>query len=87
MGWLIRQHGLKPDFPWLPLTILNQEAFYDHHWLYHIYLALFAMTDPALDGGQALAQGAKVASTILPALTFVMVWGLLRQQDVPAAAA
>lgn len=87
MGWLIRQHGLKPDFPWLPLTILNQEAFYDHHWLYHIYLALFATTDPALDGGQALAQGAKVASTILPALTFVMVWGLLRQQDVPAAAA
>ena len=87
MGWLIRQHGLKPDFPWLPLTILNEEAFYDHHLLFHVYLALFATTDPAVDGGQGLARGAKVASTLLPALAFVMIWWLLRQMEVPAAAA
>src|SRR5687767_143403 len=51
MGWLIRQQGLKPTFPWLPLTILDAEQFYDHHLLFHVYLALFATTDPAVDGG------------------------------------
>ena len=87
MGWLIRQQGLKPPFPWLPHTILNAEAYTDHHLLYHLFLALFATTDPALDGGTGLVQGAKVATAIMPALAFVMVWWLLRAQKVPAAAA
>ena len=42
MGLLVREQGLKPPFVWLPLTILNREAFYDHHLLYHAYLSLFA---------------------------------------------
>jgi hypothetical protein len=83
MGWLIRQEGLKPDFPWLPLTILNAAHFYDHHLLYHIYLALFATTDPAQDGGLALTQGAKLASIILPSLAFLAIWWLLQSQNVP----
>lgn len=86
MGWLIRQQGLKPAFPWLPLTILNAEQFYDHHLLFHVYLALFATTDPAVDGGQALMQGAKIAAIISPSLAFLAVWWLLRGQNVPAAA-
>lgn len=87
MGWFIRQHGLKPSFPWLPFTILNADAYTDHHLLYHLYLALFATTDPALDGGASLVRGAKSATAIMPALAFVMVWWLLRAQKIPAAAA
>ncbi|MEW5940353.1 MAG: hypothetical protein AB1750_11860, partial [Chloroflexota bacterium] len=31
MAYLMRTEGLKPDFPYLPLTILNEREFYDHH--------------------------------------------------------
>jgi hypothetical protein len=86
MGYLIRTQGLKPPFPYLPLTILNEASFYDHHMLYHAYLALFAGLDPALDGGASLTQGAKVASIVLPALAFLVAWWLLRRQNVPFAA-
>ncbi|MEJ2750172.1 MAG: hypothetical protein P8183_20035, partial [Anaerolineae bacterium] len=85
MGYLIRQEGLKPDFPWLPQTILNEGAYYDHHLLYHVYLSLFATTDPGVDGGLALTQSAKIASIILPALAFMAIWWLLRGQKVPWA--
>lgn len=86
MGYLMRTQGLKPSFPYLPLTILNEASFYDHHMLYHAYLALFAGLDPALDGGASLTQGAKVASIVLPALAFLAAWWLLRRQNVPFAA-
>ncbi len=86
MGYLIRQEGLKVDFPYLPLTILNEDAFYDHHMLYHAFLALFATTDPAVDGGLALTRGAKIASIIMPSLAFLAIWWLLRGQKVPYAA-
>ena len=86
MGWLIRQEGLKPDFPWLPQTILNPADYYDHHLLYHAYLALFAATDPAVDGGAGLTQAAKIASILLPSLAFLAVWWLLRGQGVRYAA-
>lgn len=78
MGQLIRQQGLTPAFPWLPLSILNQEAFYDHHMLYHVYLALFAGGDTP----QALALGAKVASVLMPALAFMAIGGLLKNHGV-----
>jgi hypothetical protein len=86
MGYLIRSEGLKPDFPYLPYTILNPTAFYDHHLLYHVFLALFATGDPALDGGLALTQGAKLASIVMPSLAFLAIWWLLRGQKVPYAA-
>ena len=86
MGYLIRTEGLKPDFPYLPYTILNESAFYDHHLLYHVFLALFATGNPALDGGLALTQGAKLASIIMPSLAFLAIWWLLRGQKVPVAA-
>lgn len=86
MGYLIRTQGLTPEFPYLPHTILNATQFYDHHLLYHVYLALFATVDPALDGGLSLTQGAKIASIVLPSFLFLAVWWLLREQKVPYAA-
>ncbi len=86
MGLLIREVGLKPTFDWLPMTILNAESFYDHHLLYHLYLALFSGTEPALDGGQSLTTGAKFASILLPSLAFLAIWWLLRSQGIRWAA-
>lgn len=81
MGQLIREEGLRPAFPWLPYSILNNQAFYDHHLLYHVYLALFVG-----DGSpQAMINGAKIASVIMPALAGVALWRLLRAQEVPWA--
>ncbi|GJM41918.1 MAG: hypothetical protein DHS20C20_22000 [Ardenticatenaceae bacterium] len=86
MGYLIRTEGLTPDFPYLPYTILKEGAYYDHHLLYHLFLAIFATTDPALDGGHALTQGAKFGSIVMPSLAFLAIWWLLRGQKVPYAA-
>lgn len=83
MGYLIREEGLKPAFKALPHTILNEAAFYDHHFLYHLYLSLFASVDPGIDGGLQLTAGAKLASILLPALAFLAIWWLLRAQRVP----
>jgi hypothetical protein len=62
--------GLLPPFGWLPLTVLNAEAFVDHHFLYHVLLIPFTLGD--------LREGAKWASIILPATTFIAGWILLR---------
>lgn len=65
--------GLRLDFVWLPLTILNPAAFADHHYLYHVLLMLFTTLD--------LTLGAKLASVIFGALTFLTVaWSLRRQK-------
>ena len=85
MGYLIRNEGLTPDFPYLPQTILNEAAYYDHHLLYHVYLALFASVDPAVDEGVGLTQAAKLASILLPALAFLAIWWLLHNHKIPFA--
>lgn len=86
MGYLMRHEGLTPEFDWLPLTILNDDAFYDHHLLYHLYLSLFAVRDPVFDGGLAMTLGIKLASVIMPALAFTAIWWLLRSLKVRWAA-
>ncbi|GAB4453243.1 MAG: hypothetical protein Kow0031_35530 [Anaerolineae bacterium] len=78
LAQVMRENGLRPAFTWLPLTILNVQDYYDHHYLYHILLIPFTFGD--------LRQGAKVASVIFPALTFFMGWLLLRGQRVPLSA-
>jgi len=76
-AWLMRTEGLKPDFNWLPLSILNAEDYYDHHFLYHILLIPFTFGD--------LVTGAKWAAIIIPALSFLAVWFFLDQSRVPLA--
>jgi hypothetical protein len=41
MAYLIRTEGFKPEFKWLPYTILNAREYVDHHFLFHVFLAPF----------------------------------------------
>jgi len=66
-GW----QGFPPEFPWLPLTILAPDRYFDHHMLFHVWLVPFAAGDPIF--------GAKLASAIGAALAFLgsylfLVW-------------
>jgi len=75
---LMRAEGLKPDFVWLPLTILSANQFVDHHFLFHVLLIPFTFGD--------LIAGAKWASVLFAASAVVAIWWLLRRQAVPHSA-
>lgn len=72
---IMRQEGIIPAFPWLPLTILKPDLFFDHHFLFHILLIPFTFGD--------LREGAKWAGVIFPSCAFLMGWVFLRGQHVP----
>lgn len=78
LAYLMRTEGLKPDFPWLPLSILNQREFSDHHFLFHVGLLPFTFGD--------LRTGAKWAAVVYSSLAFLSVWWLLQRQKIPYAA-
>ncbi|HMU35431.1 MAG TPA: hypothetical protein PKA04_01250, partial [Marmoricola sp.] len=40
---LMREQGFKPEFIWLPLSILNAREFFDHHFLFHVFLIPFTL--------------------------------------------
>ena len=75
---VMRTEGLLVPFIWLPLTILNAEAYFDHHFLYHVLMIPFTFGD--------LRVGAKWMSVLFPAGAFLMGWIFLRGQRVPYAA-
>jgi hypothetical protein len=77
LAWLMRTEGLKPEFPFLPLSILNENEFYDHHFLFHVALIPFTFGD--------LRTGAKWAAVIFASLAFLAVWYLFHRQRVPYA--
>ena len=62
---LMRTEGLKPGFPWLPLTILNPGEFADHHFLFHVLLIPFTFGD--------LVFGAKLASVLFASFAFLSI--------------
>lgn len=72
---LMRTEGLKPDFPWLPLSVLNENEFYDHHFLFHVALIPFTFGD--------LRLGAKWAAVTFASLAFLAVWFLFYRQRIP----
>jgi hypothetical protein len=78
MAYLMRTEGLKPNFPWLPLTILNAREFYNHHFLFHVLLIPFTFGD--------LLVGAKLAAVVFSGVAFWLVWRLFDKQKVPYAA-
>ena len=75
---LMRAEGLKPAFPWLPLSILNSREYYDRHFLFHVALIPFTFGD--------LREGAKWAAVLFASLAFLSAWNLLKNQRVPLAA-
>ncbi len=77
LAYLMRTEGLKPEFKWLPLSILNQKEFYDHHFLFHVALIPFTFGD--------LRVGAKLAAVTFASLAFLAIWLLLHRQRVPLA--
>jgi hypothetical protein len=77
LAWLMRTDGLKPDFPFLPLSILSEREFYDHHFLFHVALIPFTFGD--------LRLGAKWAAVAFASLAFLVVWYLFHRQRVPFA--
>lgn len=77
LAWLMRTEGLKPQFPFLPLSILNENEFYDHHFLFHVALIPFTFGD--------LRMGAKWAAVVFASLAFLAVWYLFHRQRVPFA--
>jgi len=77
LAYVMRTEGIKPDFPWLPLSILNQREFYDHHFLFHVFLIPFTFGD--------LRVGAKWAAVFFASLAFLAIWYLFQRQRVPLA--
>lgn len=75
---LMRTQGLKPDFIWLPLSVLNEREYYNHHFLFHVALMPFTFGD--------LRLGAKLASITFATLAFLCVWWLFKRQRLPYAA-
>lgn len=61
---LIREQGPRIDFPWLRFTILNENAYSDHHLLFHLLQAPFTFLD--------LALAAKIGAFIFATLG---LWG------------
>jgi len=73
-AWLMRQYGVRLDFPWLPLTILNPRDFTDHHLLYHLLLVPFTFFD--------LREGAKLAGLVFGALAVFLTYWLMTRLRV-----
>ncbi len=77
LAYLMRTEGLKPAFPWLPLSILNPREFYDHHFLFHVALIPFTFDD--------LRIGAKWAAVFFASLAFLSAWNLFKNQRIAYA--
>ncbi len=73
LAYLMRTEGIKPEFPWLPLSILNQRDYSDHHFLFHIALIPFTFGD--------LRTGAKIAAVFFASLAFLSTWYLLKEPE------
>ena len=74
---LMSSEGFLPEFRWLPLTILNQDDFYNHHFLFHVALIPFTLGD--------LRLGAKLAAVVFSSMAFLAIWYLLQRERVPLA--
>lgn len=77
LAYIMRTEGVTPDFPWLPLSILNPREFYDHHFLFHVALMPFTFGD--------LRLGAKWAAVLFASLAFLSTWNLFKKQRIPHA--
>lgn len=72
---LIREQGLKIDFPWLKFTILDEAHYTDHHMLLHVFQIPFTYVGD-------LRLAAKLASLALATLAFTVFYLVLRRYEV-----
>jgi hypothetical protein len=95
---LIREHGLRLQFPWLRFTILDEAGYTDHHFLFHVLQAPFTLLHPAagpgaaLSGetgqplstspGEALRLAAKAAAVAFATLGFWGIYLVMRRSGV-----
>jgi asparagine N-glycosylation enzyme membrane subunit Stt3 len=63
-----------PPFKALPLTILNEQDYVDHHYLFHLLLTPFTLGD--------LRVGAKLAAVVFSSLGILSLFALLVAYDV-----
>jgi len=73
-GW----QGFPPAFPWLPLTILSADRYFDHHMLFHLWLAPFTTGD--LIRGAKLAAALSAAAAFLALYLFLLRWRIARAE-------
>ncbi len=76
LAQIMRTEGLKPEFSWLPLSILNPQEYYDHHFLYHVALIPFTWFAD-------LRIGAKWSAVVFSSLAFLAIWFLFHRQRIP----
>ncbi|HVF91231.1 MAG TPA: hypothetical protein VNH22_14285 [Blastocatellia bacterium] len=74
-AYLIREHGLPLDFPWLKFTILDEAHYTDHHMLLHVFQMPFTYL-----GDLRLAS--KISSIALAAIAFTIFYMVLRRYEV-----
>lgn len=72
---LIREQGLKLDFPWLKFTILDKAHYTDHHMLMHVFQIPFTYVGD-------LRLAAKLAAVAFGALAFTIFYLVLRRYEV-----
>lgn len=75
-SYLMREHGLIKELPWLQYTI-HKEYFRDHHFLYHIFYIPFTFGN--------LLTGAKWGAVFFPTLTAVAFYRLLKVSQLKYA--
>lgn len=73
--WENLPHGRLPRFIWLPLTTLNEHAYVDHHFLFHIFQIPFTW-------GPSLVAGAKASAVVFGAVALLSCFMLVSWEKV-----
>jgi hypothetical protein len=73
--WENLPQGQLPRFSWLPLTILKEDLYVDHHFLFHVMQIPFTW-------GTDLVFGAKLSAVVYGALAILACYALLLWERV-----
>jgi hypothetical protein len=73
---LIREQGIRVNFPWLTLTIIDEPNYTDHHMLLHVFQVpfIYLVND--------LRLAAKLAPIALAAFAFMVFYLIIRRYEI-----
>lgn len=74
-AYLMREQGLRLDFPWLKFTILDEAHYTDHHMLLHVLQMPFTFIGD-------LRLAAKLSPVFLAALAFTIFYLIIRRYEI-----